>query len=176
MLRAVPGDDDPAVVLFWDTSHLRGDRVDATLRPFPGWESTAGWLLTRITPVPEPIVFDGDLEQLRATDFPVNDQGWPVMSRRMLAVLSGLGAFAHRAMPVSIVERRAKRRAEPLADRFVAVQLLEHVDAPDWSGALPPLFRLGASPEHLLISRAARGALVAAGIRGAVYWSLATTT
>jgi hypothetical protein len=81
---------------------------------------------------------------------------------------------------------------------FVAVQLTEHLDAFDWDDSeyvrsriaanmvmkvtrlvlkeppsgYPPLFRLAAKPQHLLITAAAREALEKAGVQGVVFWDI----
>ena len=83
-------------------------------------------------------------------------------------------------------------------DRFVAVQLTEHIDVVDWErsefeksqlgpgtlydfdklvlveppGGFPPLFRVPAKKSLLLISPEARRALEAASIRGVIFKSL----
>lgn len=194
--------DTLAYDLFWDTSHLNATTdEDATLVPFEGYEHVCGWIGSEPVQVPEPILFEADFKVTQYSDFPCNDVNWPLMSPRMLEVLSEVGDFSHRLIPVRLVNRRAQGparylsdgslRPEAVDDRFMAVQLTEHIEVVDWAssefrrsqinpssvyfdklvlvappGGFPPLFRIPADVRWLLVSTEARRALETAGIRG----------
>ncbi|ACY13801.1 hypothetical protein Hoch_1239 [Haliangium ochraceum DSM 14365] len=197
-----------AFILFWDMDHLKDSGRDAMMTPFEGSERVAGWVHPRPLDLPAPIEFEANFPVIARSDYPSNNAGWPLMSPRMLAVLGQLGDIPHRRIPVRMLDRMAfadKRympdgslRPEAVDERFVAVQLSEHIDAVDWEhskcemstidssrvsyferlvlappdAGLPPLFRLRAKPSHLLVSARARHALEDAGIRGVSFQSL----
>lgn len=53
-------------------------------------------------------------------DYPRNDLGWPIFSKRSLEILRAVRDFGHRPVPVVMVDRLSKRRIQ---DAFFAVQL-----------------------------------------------------
>lgn len=128
--------------LFWNTRHLEGSLYDATLVPFDRWGELVSWLITDPREVPDTILFEADFTVTRQADYPSNDVNWPLMSRRMLDVICGVGEFSHRAVAVRLVDRTVPRsaryddahalRTDIVDDRFTAVQLLEHHDFVDW--------------------------------------------
>src|SRR6266481_6222731 len=93
-----------AFELVWDPSHLGDDDFDATLVPFDGSDRIPGWITARPIAVPERIFFEANVETLKVVDFPINDQNWPIMSKRMLEVLEGVGDFSHRLIPVIMLD------------------------------------------------------------------------
>ncbi|ACY15778.1 hypothetical protein [Haliangium ochraceum] len=129
--------------LFWDMSHLKSNELDAILVPFPGSEQIGGWKRTDHVEVASPILFEAKSEAMRHSDFPSNDENWPLMSPRMLETLCRVGKFSHRRIPVRLVDREVlaksrslpdrKIRAEFVDDSFVAVQLTNHLDVVDWN-------------------------------------------
>lgn len=126
----------------WDMTHLRSDVYDASLVRFEGWEYVVSWYTTRHVAVPEVIDFLADFSITQHSDFPCNDENWPLMSSRMIQIIRGVGDFPHRVIPVRLINRdvpRSKRhrrdgslRPEVVDDRFAAVQLLQHIDVVDW--------------------------------------------
>jgi hypothetical protein len=188
--------------LFWDCSHLKGKVYDATLVPFPDSGYAMGWVGAKPREVPNPVLFEANFKVTQHSDYPCNDVGWPLMAPRMLDVLRRVGDFRHRIIPVRLVNRKVRGparylpdgslRPEMVDDRFVAVQITEHIDVVDWErstfrrsplnpakiaffyklvlveppGGLPPLFRVPSKVSLLLVSAEARRALEAAGIRG----------
>lgn len=194
--------------LFWNTDHLGHGADDAVLVPFPRWEYVMGWKGPEYLEVPNPVLFEANFKVTQHSDYLCNDVNWPLMSPRMLDVLRQVGDFPHRRIPVRLVNRKAlgparylpdkSLRPEVVDDRFVAVQLTEHIDVVDWErsefetsqlgpatlydfdklvlveppGGFPPLFRVPADVSLLLISAEARRALEAAGIRGVIFKSL----
>jgi hypothetical protein len=51
---------------------------------------------------PIPIVYKGEVAVVRHIDFPYTNNGWLVMSQKMLKVLKSVGDFPHREIPVVI--------------------------------------------------------------------------
>jgi hypothetical protein len=51
---------------------------------------------------PTPIVYKGEIAVVKHIDFPYTDNGWLVMSKKMLEVLKSVGDFSHREIPVII--------------------------------------------------------------------------
>ena len=191
-------------VLSWDTSHLIDVDTDAWLVKFPDSENIRLSLFKEYD-LPERIEFDAIFDVIQTSDFPINDVSWPLMSKKMLNTLLDVGNFSHKAIPVVMVdcqvisyENSVAKRSEKEDHRFVAVQLLEHLDAFDWeksvyeahprlpnrvsfikklvlkepSGGFPPLFRLSVRPSPLFVSGEARAALEQEGIQGVIYQDL----
>jgi len=195
--------EGPVFVLFWATDHLSGEDYDATLVKFP--IRPVWWHTTHKYEFPERIFFKANFATLQWTDFPVCNPQWPLMSRRMLDTLLSVGPIPHRAIPVIMLDRTVREpfdasgnpRPGVTDERFVAVQLTEHLDAFDWerseyerskfapqlvgrlqklilkepADGFPALFRLSAMPGRLFVSAAAREALEKAGIRGVQFWT-----
>ena len=138
-------------------------------------------------------VFDCDGRRMQVTDYPYIKENWPIMSRKMLDILLAVGDFPHQVIPVVM---RNVFDDPPIEEfhNFVAVQLLEHLDAFDWDksvytlkkgrsgityassvkklvlrepeGGFPPLFRIDQVETRLFVSRNAKIALEAANIQG----------
>jgi hypothetical protein len=136
-----------AFILFWDTSHLKGNKVDARLVEFPGWQNTAGLIGRVPLELPERIVFLANMKVVRNSDYPVNDCNWPLMSTEMRGVLSAVGPLpGHREIPVVMLDAKlpvtkqasapGQYRPEAIDTRFAAVQLLEQTDAFDWEASV----------------------------------------
>jgi hypothetical protein len=187
-----------AFALDVDAAHLGDDETDAKLVKFDGWELITRLMDDRPDKVPSRFYFAANLRAVRNLDYPANDQGWPIMSRRMRDALAGAGAFEHRAVPVVMLDQAAAQKFDATGNPrpgvalhgFSAIHLLRYSDAFDWERSeyephrriagrislarrlvlkdvpLPPLFRLAALPNLLLVSTAGRDALVGAGIRG----------
>ena len=103
----------PAYKLWPETSHLVDMKWDASLVKFPGWENTCGLMAIAPHHGPGPVHFDANLAALEKSDFPVSDVGWPLMSRRMLEVLTSVRPFPHRVIPVVMLDDTL-----PAGDRF----------------------------------------------------------
>lgn len=143
--------------------------------------------------LPSPAVFKAISDAVPYTDYPYNDLSWPIMSRRMLEILSSVRNFPHQTHPIRV------RKGATIVDDvdFIGVQLTSHCDYFDWEQSeyepgftprravgieefvltipeegFPPIFRLSAVPTRLFISNDARQALKAAGIRGPAYLRL----
>lgn len=115
--------------------------TDAWLQKFPGYENQLP-ALTRDMQLPERVVFNAIFDVIETSDFPINDVGWTLMSRRMLDVLVSLGPFPHKAHPVVMRDCKVIRFENGKSvlsgkedHRFVCVQLLEHLDLFDWDNS-----------------------------------------
>lgn len=121
--------------LDWNISHKSPDLShDAKIVPFFKWEESV--VLSAVTPYvfPSSIEFDAFFFHLIGKlDYPFNNLNWPIMSKRMLQVLLDVGNFAHRVIPLTMIncegkvtpDKKITHSGEKNYD-FVAVQLLEH--------------------------------------------------
>lgn len=132
--------NDPAFILFWDTSAVGDDGVTAQLMPFPGSAEVTGWKHARTLDLPEHIYFEANVRSLRRLDYPDNDVSWPIMSERMRAILLMPNAPEHRVIPVTMLDdtvptsqrfESGEPRPGVAVDGFAAVQILERTDAMD---------------------------------------------
>jgi hypothetical protein len=93
------------------------------------------------------VEFHGYESCLNNTDFPYNNVGWPIMSKRMLNALLKVKEFPHRTWDVPFVGFPNKTHEEILRqglaengirhdDEFVAVQLLNQLDIFDWENSV----------------------------------------
>ncbi len=120
----------------------------AQVVPFEGYEEVSTDMSDLSEPVefPNPIQFHGLLSTVRQTDFPVVEEGWPLMSKRMLEVLESVGSFPHRVLPTRILEGDIGRsiaegdrrfdeqgnfKPEFYTDDYVLLQITEYLDAMD---------------------------------------------
>lgn len=131
--------------LLWETDHLlRTDEAhDLTLEQFDHdgdvpeyWPTESGQ-----TALPDLVVMTAGFGDVTYTDYPSNDRDWPVMSKKMLAILLGVAEFGHQTVPVSIVDPVVRTEQEheqagalletrwPDANReYVIVQLTDPVE------------------------------------------------
>jgi hypothetical protein len=117
----------------------------AQLVPFEGYEEVSTDMRGPTEPVefPNPVELHGLLSTVRQTDFPVIEEGWPLMSKRMVEVV---GSFPHRILPTRILEGDIGRslaegdrrfdeqgnfKPEFYTDDYVLLQITEHLDAMD---------------------------------------------
>ncbi|WP_233104161.1 imm11 family protein [Haliangium ochraceum] len=146
--------DTPAYKLTWDFDEVNiRDAYDARLVAFPGWDSTAGLIGCHQLALPQPVLFEADFRRVSQTDYPYSDEGWPIMSPRMVDVLRTIGEFPHRRIPVRFLNQAAfadqrylpdgRYRPEAVDDRFVAVQVSEYVDVVDWTNSVYTRNRVG---------------------------------
>jgi hypothetical protein len=124
---------------------------DARLVLFDGWED-AGFknpVIDYTDKVPAVIEFIGDLEVLEWSDFPFINQGYLMMSRRMLEVLLSIQPFKHRVYPTRVYSygieelvchsydgtRSDYQVEEPslYTEKFVIMQLTESLNVLDES-------------------------------------------
>lgn len=137
-----------AFQLLWDTDHLLNtdDQYDLILERTEEHGDVPRYWPTETEEVklPDPIVFAASFGDVTYTDYPSNDQSWPIMSKRMLEKLLSVGQFKHRAIPVSIIDpivytQEEHEQAETLLEQrlssanhdYVIVQLTEHLDILD---------------------------------------------
>ena len=138
--------NDPFKLSWVYTPYPNGHGPYARLVDFPKSGNVVAWIHTRRVEVPEPVYFTAYLEEMdkECPDFPSNNQRWPIMSRRMLDALLSVAPFAHRAIPVALIDDYDLAAGEnPYGDDwrplpgavregYCAVQLLEHTEAIDW--------------------------------------------
>jgi hypothetical protein len=138
-----------AYCLMNDTETMNEDLGShAQVVPFEGYEQVSTCMSDLSEPVefPNPVEFYGLLSTVRQTDFPVTEEGWPLMSKRMLEVLESVGSFPHRVLPTRIFEGDIGRslaegdrrfdeqgnfKPEFYTDDYVLLQMTEHLDAMD---------------------------------------------
>jgi hypothetical protein len=135
--------------LMHDTATMNSDLGShAQVVPFEGYVQVSISMSDPSEPVefPNPVEFYGLLSTIRQTDFPVVEEGWPLMSKRMVEVLESVGSFPHRVLPTRILkgdigrspaegDRRFDEQGnfnpEFYSDDYVLLQLTEHLDAMD---------------------------------------------
>ncbi len=120
--------------------HLGDDEETASLIKFAGWAKPAGLIATTEPKFPAQILFEANLDTLKIIDYPITDSGWPVMSKRMLETLLSVGTFAHRKIPLVMLDDTIRQKLDadgkPLPNvlanhDFSAVQITEYTDAFD---------------------------------------------
>jgi hypothetical protein len=133
---------DAAYRLIWDFSYIEFTRQDyeLELQEFPGSEWMPRLMETDSLELPNPVIFWGNQQLLNFIDYPSNIVNWPIMSRRMYYVLTSLGNFPHRVIPIALIDRSrfpdepercflANGQPDPEITDFnnlVAVQILEY--------------------------------------------------
>jgi hypothetical protein len=119
----------------------------AQVIPFEGIEQVSVAMSdpSEMIDFPNPVELRGLLSTIKQTDYPNTDQGWPLVSKRMLAALESVGPFPHRVLPARIIEGRIGRslaedpryddegnlKPDFYTDDYVLLQLTEHLDAID---------------------------------------------
>ncbi len=133
-----------AYELSCDWTHFLGCDTNADAFPKQGLNlgNTVRLAETRVLDLPERVIFEGDFTVLQVSDFLHNSVDWPIMSKRMLEVLKSVGNFAHRAIPITVVDDSFAFHAnegdvydsagtpspKAVNEGFIAVQLTEHLD------------------------------------------------
>jgi hypothetical protein len=138
-----------AYCLMHNTETMNSDLgYHAQVVPFEGYEqvSIAMNKPSETVNFPNPVEFQGLLSTVRQTDFPVIQERWPVMSKRMVEVLESVGSFPHRIRPARILDGRIGRslaegdrrfdeqgnfKPEFYTDDYILLQITEHLDAID---------------------------------------------
>jgi hypothetical protein len=135
---------DTAHCITWDFGYITHSHQDYELeiQESPGSEWMVRLMETTTYELPESVIFWGDHELLNYIDYPSNNLNWPIMSRRMYYVLTSLGPFPHRVIPIALIdstrfpdqpERYFLADGQPNSEvtdfnSLVAVQILEHND------------------------------------------------
>lgn len=135
--------------LMQETETMNSDLgFHAQVIPFEGFEHVSICMSdpSETVEFPSPVEFQGLLSTVRKTDFPVIQEDWPVISKRMLEVLESVGSFPHRVLSTRIFEgdigrslAEGDRRFDELGnfkpefytDDYVLLQLTEHLDVMD---------------------------------------------
>jgi hypothetical protein len=135
--------------LMHDTETMNEDLGShAQVVPFEGYEQVSISMSdpSETIEFPNPVEFHGLLSTVRKTDYPVIEEGWPVMSKRMVEVLESVGSFPHRVLPTRIFEGDIGRslaegdrrfdeqgnfKPEFYTDDYVLLQITEHLNTMD---------------------------------------------
>jgi hypothetical protein len=135
--------------LMHDTETVNQDLGShAQVVPFEGYERVSISMSDPSEPIefPNLVEFQGLLSTVKQTDFPVIEEGWPVMSKRMVEVLESVGSFPHRILPTRILDGDIGRslaegdrrfdehgnfKPEFYTDDYVLLQLTEHINTMD---------------------------------------------
>lgn len=163
----------PVYEVLYDTVRLGDGEVDARVVRVSG-AAPVSWCVTQ-PPALASVDVEGNADRLSALEFPVNQLGWPILSRPLWDALGRPG----RAVPVRVHDSGLPRGA--LDDRFVVMHLppsggLFDAGRSEWEDdgvfpgepgrivrlafrpdvGLPRAFRLTEAPGRLFVSRAAR--------------------
>jgi hypothetical protein len=138
-----------AYCLMHETETMNSDLgYHAQVVPFEGFEQVSICMCepSETVELPNPVKFQGLLSTVRQTDYPVIQERWPVMSKRMVEVLKSVGSFPHRVLPTRILDGDIGRslaegdrrfdeqgnfKSEFYTDDYVLLQITEHLDAMD---------------------------------------------
>jgi hypothetical protein len=92
--------------------------------------------------VTEPVLYSGHFSILKTLDFPVADNRWIVISKKMLGVLKAVGAFPHLELMTAVANDLITKdqwygndgnlRPGAITEDFVTLQLTEHLDIFDY--------------------------------------------
>ncbi len=129
--------NETAYQLRSDVKHLIDHDHDAwLLNKFDGWQNISFALLKSYEDVlPDKMAFGTTFDTLAWNDYPTNNVHWPIMSTKMVDTLLALSPFAHRAIPITMLDKRIGELVDgkplPLDTKnhdYMVVQLLEHSD------------------------------------------------
>jgi hypothetical protein len=131
-----------------------------------------------------PFKFEGKLQRLEQTDYPLSHPNYPILSARMILLLRRLGYFNHQIIALNIYARSEQQEYKMLKSRFAFLHLPEILDVIDRekstyyeSGQLrtavlkeppdgyPPIFRIN-TLINLCVSAEAKQELERRGITG----------
>jgi hypothetical protein len=132
----------------WNLDHIPKRRKRGDVEKRDAWiyprDLIKRWRLIETSPYdgPEPLNFLGWPKRLPKTEFPDNNPGFSLMSKRMLEILYSVGEFRYKAIPTRIFSYDLKYEIEDYLNQqnldpefcnenYVAVQLLEHLDVAD---------------------------------------------
>lgn len=136
--------------LEWEFEHLCDMNYDIGLLPFEGSKSLRHLMrgTDEIDLPKKTIEFLANFSVIESqTDYPIVDQPMPVMSKKMIDTLSGVGHFQHRLYPsiliddTYIVNNRFDEAGElkkniPVIDSFFIVQILEILKVLDYEHSI----------------------------------------
>ncbi|MCP4131745.1 MAG: hypothetical protein GY754_12270 [bacterium] len=133
--------DEEISGLFWSLDHLKNTDMenDASLITFPGSEKIYSWTDVDPLEIPKDIYFDAYFDSIKKIDYPSNNEGWPIMSDRMINTLLSVGDFPHRKIPVIMLDDTVLSENRYVADGvtlkdgvamdgYSAIQLTNHLD------------------------------------------------
>lgn len=113
---------------------------DADLVEYPK-SNEVSFVSTRPLLLPNVIYFEAAYHVIAHKDYIFNNVHWPIVSKKMLGVLTSIGDFEHRAVPIVMLddsvkpEERFDTQGKPKSgvanEDFVILQLLEYSDVLD---------------------------------------------
>ncbi len=127
-----------------DVKHLIDHDHDAwLLHKFDGWQNISFDMLKSYENVlPDELEFGATFDTLAWNDYPTNNVYWPIMSTKMVDTLHSVGSFAHRTIPIIMLDKRlggfVDGKPVPRDTEnhdYVVLQLLEHSDFFDWENS-----------------------------------------
>jgi hypothetical protein len=147
-------------------------------------------LHTKLEPISNfpPLRFEGKVEKrLSWLDYPHEKSGYPIMSKKIVNVLTSVGQFKHQAIPIEIHDWKSDQKT----DDFIFLHLLECIDVLDQektdfyeaplsvlkksvtraalkmpNEGYPPLFRVKDAGLTRFVSKEAREAIETADLKG----------
>lgn len=118
----------------------------AYLVPFQGADDIISFVKPGDRELPPNIYFQTNFKLLNKTDFPSNDTGWPIISKKMYKALLSSGNFPHKTFPVIMVddtipweERTDKNgniREDIINTDFLAIQITDFIEAFDYNKSI----------------------------------------
>lgn len=176
--------------LFNDVTGRAAKAYDAVLDQSPEYRTLRVRLIhPDIAGLPREVWFWGALDRVRSYDFLLVDQGWTVLSKRMLAALESCGHFAHAVVPAHFKDTRDGADGT-LEDEYCVLVITAATDALDLERSIieyhedgrvrfikkwcfkeppqgiPPLFRVKQNRGPLLLSERAKQVLDGGHFKG----------
>jgi hypothetical protein len=127
-----------AYVLERDLDHLEEEYHEAWVDlddMFDGWESVGHTFKqsdkSRFSShPPEKFSMHAFFDYLEYTDFPVTEQSWPIMSKRMIETLRTAGEFRHETFPITMIDSNINPPDINNIENhdYEIIHILEHLD------------------------------------------------
>ena len=142
---------EQAFQLLWDVAHLErfqgAANYDLSFSEYSGYEQGAIYQ-TKEFNTPAELVFSGVPKVVKNIDYPLPDNAWPVMSRRMYQTLTAVGDFPHRRLATMVISGEGTGSArflpehqvetptrEVLPADYLTLQMTTHEDFFDWKNS-----------------------------------------
>jgi hypothetical protein len=132
--------------------------------------------------LPEILPMYGWFDLLKKTDYPHNNLGWTIFSKKFVEVVKRIGVSDFRLIPIRVIDRRLFPRMDIdprffesesnikdmdfKDDWFFGFQFLRHHDIDSQFDALPPLFIPENDPGILVVNDFGKNSFEQAGIKG----------
>lgn len=125
--------------------HLIDHDHDAwLLNKFDGWQNIPFDMLESYENIlPDKLEFGTTFDTLAWNDYPTSNTRWPIMSQKMVEALKSVSSFAHRTIPITMIDKRlggfVDGKPFPFDTKnhdYMVVQLLEHLAVFDWENSI----------------------------------------